>query len=358
MKVLFSGKYDQNYNRTLVIKNGLLANDVEVVEYPRIQRSRLETSKIIDISSSCHYVFLPSFTHYDVVWAKRTFPNKKIIFDPLISKYLTKVYDYKTIFKWSPRALKNWWKDKRAMHAADIVLADTLAHKAYFHSTFNISLKKIKVLYIGVDTEIFFPIKNLSNSSNHSNLSNSYNLFTVGFYGSFAPLQGIKKIVEAADILKNNKDIRFEIVGGGFVEKAIKSLVKKLNISNITFTPTIPFDLLNEKINSWDICLGIFGDSLKSDIVIPNKIYHYAACRKPIITKESDAINEIFSPGVNIYCCKNNTESLVNSILHVAENKNKKRELIAQKGYELITKNYNHKRIGEHFLEIIKEGNL
>jgi glycosyltransferase involved in cell wall biosynthesis len=57
---------------------------------------------------------------------------------------------------------------------------------------------------------------------------------------------------------------------------------------------------LPQRIASYDIALGIFGTTAKAPLVIPNKIFHYAACAKPIVTIDTPAIREVFTDDVNI----------------------------------------------------------
>ena len=54
---------------------------------------------------------------------------------------------------------------------------------------------------------------------------------------------------------------------------------------------------LAQAINQADICLGIFGNNLKAQLVIPNKIYEAIACGKLVVTANQPAIDEIFQDG-------------------------------------------------------------
>jgi glycosyltransferase involved in cell wall biosynthesis len=54
-------------------------------------------------------------------------------------------------------------------------------------------------------------------------------------------------------------------------------------------------------IHAADMCLGIFGESGKAGRVIPNKAYQVLSCGKPLITRDSEAIRELFPfqvPGI------------------------------------------------------------
>lgn len=340
MKILVTGNYEIGYNRTVVILDGLRMNGAEVIEMNYSNKRNLDISLFKKVAKTCDAIFLPSFTHGDVRFIRKL-TKTVLVFDPLISKYLTKVYDYKNIKPYSPRALKNYYKDKIALKNADVVLSDTKSHLDYFASTFKISKNKFEVLPIGYPSSHFFPIEKPLNK-----------ITRIGFYGSFAPLQGIDKIVDAMHLLKNRNDLVFHIIGGGYDYIKVINKIKEYGINNIVLEDRVAYDKLNEKINSFDICLGIFGDSKKAKIVIPNKIYHYMASGKPVITMESPAIKELFTSNENILLCQNNGQGLAGAISYLLEN-NVKAKLIGDNGFKLVHSNFTEKEIGSRLIEII-----
>jgi glycosyltransferase involved in cell wall biosynthesis len=338
-KILFTGNFDPDYNRTLIIRNGLNKLGIETILLPFKKINHALANEIKLKADSADLIFLPAFTHNEVAVIKKL-TSKPILFDPLISRYMTKVFDFKKVWRFSPRALKNFYKDKISMQKADYVLADTNCHKQYFHQKFAIPLNKIDVLPVGVDTAIFSPKPKQES-----------NIFTVGFYGGFIPLQGVEKIVQAAELLKNEQSIHFHIAGSGFEFEKMDKLITAKNLKNITLSGwTNYFDLPN-LINSFDICLGIFGDTIKADLVVPNKLFHYAACGKCIVTKETPAIKEIFTPQQNIILVQNTAIEIANAILMLKNNV----ELRSHTGLNagrLVHEQFNETAIASKFLEI------
>jgi len=199
------------------------------------------------------------------------------------------------------------------------------------------------VLYIGVDTAEFYPLA--KNSVDND-------IFNVGFYGGFIPLQGVKQIIETAKILQSEKNIKFTLDGNGFEYNEVKSLALKYNLTNIEFKGWIPYTNLNEEINKFDICLGIFGNTIKTNVVIPNKIYHYAAAQKCIITKNTPAITEIFTNNLNIVLSNGTPSDIAEKIIYLKNNK-AIAAAIAAKGRSLISENYNAVCIDEQFIKVI-----
>ncbi len=337
LNILFTGKSDFEYNRVKILLEGLKQLDgIKLEIYPISSRKSFDKQLFQQHQVDANFVYIPPFRHRDVSFIKK-YTNKPIVFDPLISKYLTKIDDYNQAWK---GPLK-YYLDKRPFKKCDILLADTKAHKNYFHTTFSIDQQKIEVLPIGIDSKLFFPTKKPTS-----------HLFKVGFYGSFVPLQGVSKIIEAANILKDQTNIKFEIIGSGYDLAKVNQLINKYQLSNVNMHGWLEYDKLNEAINSFDICLGIFGDSKKASLVIPNKVYHYAGLNKAVITRDSPAIREIFTHQKNIHLIENTPQALADSIMQLQESQVYTQE-IAENAGSLIRKNYNAKNIAQQFVDIL-----
>ena len=338
MNILVTGRYEPGYNRNRVLLNGLRAKGVNLTESPYDRKKEWDPAGFLQKTDHFDLVFLPAFTHYDVRFIKKR-TGLPLVFDPLISRYLSKVFDYKKVQPYSPRALKNFLKDKRSMEAADVVLADTHAHRDYYMKKIGINPEKIVVVPVGVDTREYQPVPG---KPDHRQI-------TVGFYGSFIPLHGIAKIVETAVLLKNQRHIRFELIGDGVGFDRVRAHIRSSDPGNITLTGRVPPEELPERIGGFDLCLGIFGDSLKARLVIPNKIYHYCAMGKPVITMDSPAIREVFTPGTDLFTTTNTPHGMATMIMERIGDASGT-ERAADAGMRLIRKHYNEKAIADYFL--------
>ncbi len=345
--VALVGGFDATYPRTDVIISGLKFQgyDLKYLHVPWSSpfiRTRRLKKLLAKTREESDVMFVPSFCHHEVPVVRR-WTSKPIIFDPLISRYLTKVHDLKKVSPLSVHAWINRRIDKLSMRLADVVLADTESHKKYFSQEFGIDESKIKVVPVGYNSEDFYPLEKQTGSED---------VLTVGFYGSFLPLHGIEHIIEAASILKDQKSIRFELVGSGYTFKETQARAHYLGLNNVTFTGKKNYAELNACINSWDICLGVFGSTLKASLVIPNKVYHYAGCKKPIISMDSPAIRELFTPGENIVLSESDPKQIAECILDLFDDKGK-RERIAAGAYA-VAQSCTHSSIGLRMREIIE----
>jgi glycosyltransferase involved in cell wall biosynthesis len=339
LRILFTGNYQPDYNRTEIIRKGLLELGHKIEELPFEKKSCSIRKKLKQLKSEVDFIYMPPFTHREVKFVRCAVGDKFILFDPLISRYLTKVYDYKLVHPWSFSALRNFYRDKWSMGAADKVITDTKAHLNYFHQKFSVPLERLGVVYIGNDFSKYSPgVKSGNNSK-----------FKVGFYGGFIPLQGVMNILAAAQILNHQTDIEFELIGNGFEYDKARDFIAKNQLKNIVLPGWVSETELVERIRSFDMALGIFGETEKTDLVIPNKVYHYASCAKAILTKDTPAIRELFTSNKDILFASHQPEDIAKGIVRL-KNDLAMTEKLGQSAHQMIHNNFSAKKVAEALL--------
>jgi glycosyltransferase involved in cell wall biosynthesis len=358
MKVCFFGGYDSKYIRNIIIKEGLIKNGIEVLEchakskfkfwlrYPMLFFQHLKF-----FLRRYDFIFVPAFRHKDVPLAKLIglLTNKPVVFDPLVSRYETKVLDQKKVTPSSLQARYNFRIDKLSFKLADIVLVDTFAHAEYYASEFDIDGSKFNRVPIGVSEELFSIFKTGDEQG-----SKKGDNFLVQFFGSFLPLQGIEYIVQAARIVgTRDKTISFELIGSGQTFPMIKRLSEELELKNTILRDWVSLSELAEVVSRADICLGIFGNTEKATRVVPNKVFQCLCLKKPVITGRTPAILEFFVDRENIFLCEPaNADSLAKAIMLLRDNE-ELRKKIAENGYKLIQKKFISQLIGREIKEIL-----
>ncbi|MFP4163040.1 MAG: glycosyltransferase [Chitinispirillaceae bacterium] len=346
--IAFVGGYNTAYPRVDVVIRGLCGQGYRIehfqVPWSSPFRRKLWMRKLLrERTINTDVVIVPAFCHHEMP-VVRKFTSKPIIFDPLISRYLTKVHDLKKVSPFSLHAWINYRIDRDSMKAADIVLADTEAHKDYFCSRFAVDPRKVEVVPVGYNSNDFFPEPGLSGREGQ---------FTVGFYGSFLPLHGIQHIIDAASLLREYSGIRFELIGSGHTYQVMRNKVETMGLENVLFLGRKKYEELNGYINRWDICLGVFGSTLKAGFVIPNKVFHYAGCRKPIITMNSKAIKELFEDRESVLLCDSDPDAIAEKIRDLYVD-SVLREKIAGNAYKTVCPGYTHFGIGSKIGRLIE----
>lgn len=262
MTILYFGTYDPSYARNRVLMQGLRVHGVKVVECrvpPRRGALAMLAWKYLTMQPQFDAMVV-GFPGQSVMFLARLLTRKPIVFDAFTSHYGGYILDRRVAGVHSMRAYWYRFLDRWSCRLARVVLLDTDAHIDFFVREFGIAREKFRRIFVGTDVDIFYP----RSSPTHD--------FTVHFHGSGIPLQGIPYIRRAMEIL-SRESITFQIIDG---------------------SKRVPYERLPELMARADVCLGIFGDSPKTSLVIPNKVYEAVAMGKPVITADTPAIRELF----------------------------------------------------------------
>lgn len=295
--VCLFGGHHAGYPRSAVILAGLSRLGVPVtscVASPRakvIRRYAQLVRRWHRIGRDFDAVFVPEFRHKDVplahVLSRRA--GVPCVFDPLVSRFDTRVHDRGDTPVRGLQASHNKNLDRLSFALADLVLADTQAHADLFAEELAPPDALIRVLEVGYDDAVFSP-----RPAPASEVS------TILFYGSYLPLHGVPVVAEAAAHLRDDPRVRFELIGDGQTRADVERVVHERRLANVTLTPRLPVSELPHRIAAATICLGIFGSTPKAARVVPNKVYQCMGMERPVITMASRAVEETFRVGEEI----------------------------------------------------------
>ena len=345
MTVLYFGLYDPSYARNWVLINGLKKNGINVIELRR------KPGRFAVIRLFFDYVRLRKrfdamvvgFPGQEVMFLARILTRKPLIFDVFTSHYGGYILDRQKFTKNSWRAEYYKFLDKWSCKLADAVLLDTKAHIDFFVREYNLPPQIFKRIWAGANDDFFKPVASIP----------SQDKFHVLFFGTYIPLQGIEYIVRAAKILESESDIVFTLVGRGQEYEKIQKLSLELNLKNVEFRPMMEPERLRDEIVNCSISLGIFGNTPKTAIVIPNKVFMGVAMKKAVITADTPAIRELFGENDLWMVPRADGEALAQAILRLKRDV-AIRENLAQGGYNKFAKFASHEALGRELKGIIE----
>ncbi len=310
MKIVIWGTCDLGMPRARILHQGLQENDVQIhychwnIWASAGDKSQLNFAKKTWISLkwlvampllSLRYLFMPSHdlvlvsypAQFDMpfIWLLTRLRRKPLVWDAFLSLYDTTILDRKLAAPTSLTAKALFTADKFACKLADHTLLDTNAHAQFFEDCFDQKSDSISHVWVGAECENF----DIALQQDDKDTS----AYEVLFYGQLIPLHGLATILAAAEILKH-ENIQFTIIGDGQERIILESALNDPTMAaTILWKKWIPYESLSQQISESDICLGIFSAGDKASRVIANKVFQCLATGKPVITRQSPAMNEL-----------------------------------------------------------------
>lgn len=150
------------------------------------------------------------------------------------------------------------------------------------HAVSSISLgMQRKILAKGVPKEKFIMFPNwvdelaIKPLSVYESLRKEWNIpmddKVILYSGNLGEKQGLEAIIEAAEAFKQNRFIRFLIVGSGGNKENLQKAVSERGLNNVFFYPLQPYEKLSALLATADIHLVLQKKSA-ADLVMPSKL--------------------------------------------------------------------------------------
>jgi glycosyltransferase involved in cell wall biosynthesis len=213
--------------------------------------------------------------HLDMPAARRVARGRPVVFNPLVSLADTLVGDRRVVPRRSVRAAALGALDRRAFRLADLVVADTEAHAAFFRETFGLPRQRVEVALVGAEEDLFRPGDAEPGP------------FHALFVGKLIPLHGLETILAAAALAL---EIPFVVVGDGQLAPLL--VERPANVEHVSW---MDYAALPDAYRRAGCALGIFGTGAKAARVIPNKVFQALACARPVVTADTPAARELLT---------------------------------------------------------------
>lgn len=313
MRVVLWGTCDTGKPRVRILRDGLRANGVEVIECHASVWSGIEDksqlggpwrwarvlARIVLSYPALLWRYLRLPRHDWVLLAYPAIPDifvlrlfawvrrTPIAMDWFLSAYDTVVLDRRLVGRRHPLALVLWVVEALAVRLADRPFLDTRAHAARLERIFRLPAGRCGRVWVGVEDTVFHD-RTPGLPGDRARTATRQVLF----YGQFIPLHGAPTIVEAARLLRD-APVDWLLIGRGQDAARVRSMLDAAPLPRLHWCEWVDYGALLGHIRSADLCLGIFGTSDKAASVIPNKVFQALAAGAPVVTRDSPAIREL-----------------------------------------------------------------
>lgn len=109
------------------------------------------------------------------------------------------------------------------------------------------------------------------------------NKFVAIYAGIHGVAQGLETVIETAHKLRNDPEIHFLMVGDGPKKEEIVDLASQYRLSNLTFLPGQPREMIVDYLSAADVALIPLRNLDLFKSAVPSKIFDSWACQRPIV---------------------------------------------------------------------------
>lgn len=216
----------------------------------------------------------------------------------------------------------------------------------------DIDLGKCHYINNGVDLEAF---EILSSENKVIDADLSADKFNVVYVGAIRPVNNVGNILDAATILKDDKEIQFLIYGDGNQKEMLEKRMTDENLTNVKIKGfvnkrSIPYILSRSSVNLLNYSQTQYNWTRGNS---SNKLFEYMGSGKPIIStvKMGYSIIDKYKCGIEL---ENSTpEELANAILEIKKIPNEKYKAMAQNAKN-GAKDFDFKQLTRKLIDVIE----
>lgn len=180
--------------------------------------------------------------------------------------------------------------------------------------------------------------------------------FNVVFAGNLGTVQSLPTIVGAAEILRDNSDIRFILFGSGSLSEWLKHEIKVRRLKNIVLAGRYPADAMPPILNRASALLVSLNHDLILNQTIPAKVQSYLSAGKPIIACLSGEGAQIVAEAkAGFVCLAEDPIALTKAIINLNDMSQKQLDAMGASGKQYFLDNFEPNMLVEELIGIFTE---
>lgn len=218
----------------------------------------------------------------------------------------------------------------------------------------GIPTEKIEVVTNGVNNEEYV-YNEIARKNLRSDLGYSENDFILLYIGAHGISQALQNVIEVANDLKGNANIKFLFVGEGAEKQKLKDLATDYDLSNIMFVDGQPKEKIPAFYSLADACIVPLRNVSLFETFIPSKMFEIMSNSRPLIASLSgESADIIRKADSGLVTPPENQEKMKEAILKLYNNPSLREEM-GSNGRTFVSKYYTRQSLAEKYITILEE---
>ncbi len=241
------------------------------------------------------------------------------------------------------------WLERFLYRRADRVMVNS---PGFLGPVTSRGAKRVELIPNGADPSMFDPNDNGADFRRSNQLENKFVALYAGAHGMSNDLQ---IILESASLLADEKNIHIVFLGDGKEKPALMAQAKGMNLSNVTFLPSVPKTEMASALAGADACIAILKPLEEYKTTYPNKVFDYMAAGRPVVLAIDGVIRDVVEAAdCGIFATPGNAKEIAEAIRKLAANAEQSRAM-GLKGRRYLEENFSRAVIGNKLVDLLEE---
>lgn len=166
--------------------------------------------------------------------------------------------------------------------------------------------------------------------------------FKIGFAGNIGKAQDIPTILQAAEILKNNTDVKWILAGDGSEKKWLEDEILKRNLQNCVFAVGKKnYDEMLPFFKSADVLLVSLTNQSIFSLTVPSKIQAYMSAGRPIVASlNGEGARVVQEAQCGLSCAAESPDELATVIIKIKNMSKNELDQLGKNGFRYFQNNF------------------
>lgn len=363
------GKFFDGYG--LFSKRREVVNGVKVIRIPVVPRGKGGAIRLLlnyfsfALLASCYCLYLAYKEKFDIIFVQQLSPVTMAL-PALVVKRIQKIPLYMWICDLWPESLSSgggvnnkyilsfFGKIVQTIYSGCTKLL--ISSRGFTQSILEKGDYSNKITYLPNWAEEVF--NNNTPLSTNSNLPQLPEGFLVMFAGNIGEAQDFDNIMNAALLLKNNKNIKFVIVGDGRKKEWTESFVKDNQLEETVFLMgRFPIETMPSFFEKADIMLISLKNEVIFNLTAPSKLQPYMASGKPVIAMlNGEGASVIRDANCGLIANAGDFEDLANKIEQMSNFSDAELQTLGDNGQKYCNEYFDKDKSLQHLYDLMKKG--
>ncbi len=235
---------------------------------------------------------------------------------------------------------------------ADRIVVVAPAYKDHLIRHWNVPAAKISIVENGVETDLFRLDPAAMEVRKQLKVEGR---FLICYIGTMGNAHGLETLIAAAEKLQTALPrAMFLLIGEGAEKERIVELAAARRLTNFQFLGQQPRERIPAYVSAADLCLVTLKKAELFKTVIPTKLLEYMACERPVIVAVDGQARQIVEEaGAGVFVEPENSKALVQAILHLAQDPERRRQMGAS-GRQYIVNKLSREKTAQDYITVLE----
>jgi len=227
------------------------------------------------------------------------------------------------------------WLERFLYRRADRVVVNSPGYVSFVRAR---GASQVDLVPNGVDISMFTPQSKGDSYRQEMGLEGKVIALYAGAHGLSNDLD---LVLDAAEILQDEHEILFVLVGAGKEKPRLKRIAREKGLKNVRFLPPEPKERMAQVLAAADLCIAVLKPIELYKTTYPNKVFDYMAAGRPIALAIDGVIREVVEGAkAGLFVPPGDAKALAQTVLQLAQD-DVQRRAMGDAGRNYVTTHFN-----------------